>query len=159
MREKLIAAGVVVCLATFAAVGAFAAQEDSVDTQQETETPTDTVEATPTGTVESTETATETPTETGTAEPTDTAEPTETPDGTETPDPTETPGPTDTPTETGDGEDGDIRGIPEDHPVFEPIGEGEECEKHKSAVKTTPSGNQVRVPCHVVEKHEGEDDE
>ena len=153
MRDKLIAAGVVVCLATFAAVGAFAAQEDSVDTQQETETPTDTVEPTSTGTVESTETATETPTETPTEGATET--PTETP----TEAATETPGPTDTPTETGDGEDGDVHGIPEDHPVFEPIGEGEECEKHKSAVKTTPSGNQVRVPCHVVEKHEGEDNE
>ena len=38
--------------------------------------------------------------------------------------------------------------------MFTPDDDGE-CEKHESAVKTTPSGRQVRVPCHAAEKEHG----
>ncbi|MEX2225605.1 MAG: hypothetical protein WEB52_04045 [Dehalococcoidia bacterium] len=142
--QKTIAIVAGVTLVSLAAVGAFASQE--LATVQE-ETPT----------VEGTETATATATETSEA----TATPTETPEATETAEPTSTATgtPESTATATGtpdDGDDGDgegegqreIGGIPEDHPVFVPDEDGE-CEKHETRVKTTPSGRQVRVPCHA----------
>jgi outer membrane biosynthesis protein TonB len=139
-HRVLVGAGVAV-LALVAVVGTFASQ-DGVQVQEEpTVEASPTLEATPTETVEPTEEPTATPTET--SEPTE--EPTDVPDATETPVPTE---------ESEDGDD--VHGIPEDHPVFTPDDDGE-CEKHESAIKTTPSGNQVRVPCHVVEKHESDD--
>jgi glucose/arabinose dehydrogenase len=138
-HRVLVGAGVAV-LALAAVVGTFASQEE-VQIQEEP-----TVEASPTPT----DTATSEPTEEPTATPTDVAEPTEEP--TDVPDATETPGPTETP------DDDDVHGIPEEHPVFTPDDDGE-CEKHESAIKTTPSGTMVRVPCHAADKkHDGEED-
>jgi len=54
--------------------------------------------------------------------------------------------------EAADEEDGGraVVGIPEDNPNHQADGDGE-CEKAETTIKTTPSGNQVRVPCHAVE--------
>jgi len=54
--------------------------------------------------------------------------------------------------EATDEEDGGrvVVGIPEDNPNHQADGDGE-CEKAETTIKTTPSGNQVRVPCHAVE--------
>lgn len=55
--------------------------------------------------------------------------------------------------EATDEEDGGrvVVGIPVDNPNhWADDGDGE-CEKGETAIKTTPSGNQVRVPCHAVE--------
>jgi len=69
--------------------------------------------------------------------------------------------------EATDEEDGGrvVVGIPEDNPNHQADGDGE-CEKGEAAIKTTSSGNQVRVPCHAVEPgppsfsrgHEGDND-
>jgi len=55
--------------------------------------------------------------------------------------------------EATDEEDGGrvVVGIPEDNPNHQADDGDGECEKGEAAVKTTPSGNQVRVPCHAVE--------
>jgi hypothetical protein len=57
--------------------------------------------------------------------------------------------------ENGDVENGadqrDVVGIPEDNPNHQPDDGDDECEKGETAVKTTPSGKQVNVPCHAVE--------
>lgn len=54
-----------------------------------------------------------------------------------------------------DPEDGqrDIKGIPDDNPNFAPV--SGECDKGETAVKTTPSGTQVNVPCHAAENAGG----
>ena len=162
LNQKIIAIAAGFALATFAAVGAFASQ-DGVSSLQETETETATVEATETP-IDGTETPTATDTPTDTTEtptPTDTpAAGTETPAPTDTPtDATETPAPTDTPsdaTETPaptETPESDVHGIPDSNPVFEDDDGDGVCEKHETAVKTTPSGNQVRVPCHAAGGH------
>jgi hypothetical protein len=51
-----------------------------------------------------------------------------------------------------------IVGIPEDNPVHQPAATPEACEKGETAVKTTPSGKQVNVPCHAVEPDADDDD-
>jgi hypothetical protein len=55
--------------------------------------------------------------------------------------------------EATDEEDGRrvVVGIPEDNPNHQADDGDGECEKGEAAIKTTPSGNQVRVPCHAVE--------
>jgi hypothetical protein len=156
VKHRFITFGAAGALALIVAVGAFASQdpismiaEDPVDA---TETPvvdaTETPEATATGEPE----ATTTPEPTATGEPDATA--TGEPDATETPLPDATTTPEPEPTEDG-GDDG-IRGIPEDHPVFKEDDDGV-CEKHEWRVKTTPSGNQVRVPCHAAGGDDGEE--
>lgn len=142
MRQKIIATGAGLVLVGLATVGAFAAQHAT--------TALDTV-TTPTGTVTDTATVTDTTTpdvtQTGTTTDTDTPTPgsatdTATPSDTDTP----TPGASETATseatsteESGGGRA--IKGIPEDNP-----GQGH----HDGlCIKTTPSGNQVRVPCHA----------
>lgn len=54
--------------------------------------------------------------------------------------------------EATDEEDGGrvVVGIPEDNPNHQADGDGE-CKKGETTIKTTPSGNQVRVPCHAAE--------
>jgi len=150
--QKAIAIVAGGALVSMAAVGAFASQE-FVTTEEETPT----VEVTETATEEPTATATEEPTEEPTEEATEepTEEATEEPTEEATEEPTEeaTEEPTEEPTEEateepegeeeGDGQR-EIGGIPEDHPVFHD-GEGGKC----AAIKTTPSGRQVRVPCHA----------
>lgn len=154
MKQKLIGGALGIVLSSFAAIGAFASQ-DSLPlvggvlgehsgpvALEESTTPTETVEAT-----ETTE-ATETPEATETTEPTE--EPTDEPTEEATEEPTEEA------TESAEVEDQrDILGIPEDHPVFTEEAEEGSCEQHQFAVKTTPSGNEVRVPCVVVEKDHG----
>jgi len=132
MKQKIIATGAGIALVTLAAVGAFASQ-DAVKTQEEhlvesSETPTETPTDTPTDEATATETPTETPTEEATATPAELAE------------------------EDLDGDDGDVRGIPDDNPSKEPEDGDEECEKGETVVKTTPSGVQVNVPCNAVHK-------
>lgn len=138
--QKAIAIVAGGALVSMAAVGAFASQE-FVTIEEETPT------------VEVTETATEEPTASATAEPTEeaTEEPTE--EATEEPTEEATEEPTEEPTEEateepegeeeGDGQR-EVGGIPENHPVYHD-GEGGKC----AAIKTTPSGRQVRVPCHA----------
>jgi len=150
LGQKAIAIVAGGALVSMAAVGAFASQDFTPAAED-----TPTVEVTETAT--ETATATEEPTETATAEPTETAtaEPTE--EATEEPTEEATEEPTEEPTEEAteepeedEGEDGqrEVGGIPEDNPVF---GEDGKC----AAIKTTPSGRQVRVPCHAA----GVDDE
>ncbi len=74
-----------------------------------------------------------------------------------TPEATNTPAPTTTAAaeESGHGngprnDDCDVRGIPTTNPHFEPAAEGT-CEKGQSAVKTTPSGIMVNVPCQALD--------
>lgn len=62
-------------------------------------------------------------------------------------------------TEDGEVDDGDdedvpreIVGIPDENPNFEPENGDGTCEKGETVVKTTPSGKQVNVPCHAVER-------
>jgi len=45
----------------------------------------------------------------------------------------------------------EIKGIPDENPVYEPADGDDECEKGETRVKTTPSGTQVNVPCHAAE--------
>jgi len=154
MSNKIIATAIALTLGAFAVVGTFAAQdgvnilEDPTETPAATETPVDA-------------TATPDPEETP-ADATETPAPTETPaDGTETPAPTDTAEPSETPEATptpedGEEEDDGIGGIPQSNPVFtDDDGDGV-CEKHEAALKTTPSGKQVRVPCHAVKDSDGE---
>lgn len=137
MRQKILATGAALVLASLAAVGTFASQDGVTFLEDPT------VEPTATETAEATATSTPEPTET--SEPT--ASPTETGDATATPAATETP----------DGDDDDIHGIPADNPNHvDDDGDGI-CEKGEAAVKTTPSGNQVRVPCHAADKSDHEE--
>ena len=74
---------------------------------------------------------------------------------TDTPAATETPAPSTTASaeEHGNGPrsgDCDIRGIPTTNPHFEPAAEGT-CEKGQSALKKTPSGIMVNVPCQALD--------
>lgn len=136
MRQKLLAAAAAITLTSLAAVGTFASggelnllQETPTATATETPTATPIDTATPTPTEEATATATATPTPTETAE----ADATETPEGDEE-----------------DGREGP-RGIPTSNPSHtDDDGDGE-CEKGETAIKTTPSGTEVRVPCHAAE--------
>src|SRR5438552_15505998 len=151
MRQKIIATGAGLFLAGMAAAGAYAAQ-DSVKAPLTgpVESSTATVTATDTGTATVTETVTDTstPDATQTDTPTPGATDTSTPGATDTTTPgvtdTATPGSSETPTPeaTNTSESGgqrDIKGVPTDNP-----GRGH----HEGlCVKTTPSGNQVRVPC------------
>jgi hypothetical protein len=151
MTKNILAIGAAATLVLLATVGAFAAQDrlpvlsSSLDLlAADTPTPDATQTATPEGTA--TETATAEPTATGTVEPTATgtleATATGTPSGaTETP----TPEPTSTP---------DIHGIPEDNPAHHDDNGDDVCDKHETIIKTTPSGNLVRVPCET-QKHNG----
>ena len=163
MTKKILAMGAAVTLVLLATVGAFASQDGlpvlqssalevlATDTPGATETATPdgtaTATPTPTGTAEPTATGTVEPTATGTVDATATGTPadaTATPSGTPTPDATGTP----------EGED-DIHGIPDSNPVkHDDDGDGV-CEKHETVVKTTPSGNKVRVPCQA-DKHNSE---
>lgn len=43
--------------------------------------------------------------------------------------------------------------FPDGNPVFEPDEDGD-CEKHESDIETTPSGNEVMVPCHAADDEE-----
>ena len=146
MRQKIIATGAGLVLVGLATAGAFAAQHATTALELPVTTGTVTVTDTDTATVTDTATDTSTPDVTQTDTPTDTP----TPGDTDTPTPgatdTTTPSDTDTPTPeaTSTSESGgqrDIKGIPEDNP-----GQGH----HDGlCIKTTPSGNQVRVPCHA----------
>ena len=78
-------------------------------------------------------------------------------DTTNTPEATETPAATTTASAEDSGhangprnDDCDVRGIPTTNPNFEPAAEGT-CEKGQSAVKTTPSGIMVNVPCQALD--------
>ncbi len=61
--------------------------------------------------------------------------------------------------EHGDGggensHQGDVHGIPDDNPSHAP--KSGACDKGETAIKTTPSGNEVMVPCHAaVNEHGG----
>ncbi|MDI6857659.1 MAG: hypothetical protein QME71_05020 [Dehalococcoidia bacterium] len=63
---------------------------------------------------------------------------------------------TETDGEVEDGEDEDLPretvGIPDENPNFGPENGDGTCEKGETVVKTTPSGKQVNVPCHAVER-------
>lgn len=169
MRQKIIATGIGLTLITLAAVGAFASQDavnvlaDPSETPTADTTATVTPEATGTATAEATETgtvpATETPVPTETATPgaTGTAEPTDTPEPTATGEASETPGASETPDGSGDDDEDDIHGIPEDNPAHHDADDDGICEKGETVIKTTPSGVRVRVPCQA-DKH-GSDDE
>ena len=85
-------------------------------------------------------------------------------DTTNTPEATETPAATTTASaeESGHGngprnDDCDVRGIPTTNPHFAPAAEGT-CEKGQSAVKTTPSGIMVNVPCQAIDHGNKHDD-
>jgi hypothetical protein len=168
MRQKLFAAGIGIALTSLAAVGAFASQDgvqvlEETPTVEATETPIDATETPVDGTAtpESTSTpdeGTPTPDATGTPEATATGEP----EATETPGPEETATsePEATPTEDGgEGEEDDVHGIPDSNPVKHPEDGDGVCEKGETVVKTTPSGNQVNVPCHAAKNSgQGGDD-
>src|SRR5437899_408476 len=132
MRQKIIATGAGVVLVGLATVGAFAAQHA-------TTTPSVETIITVTGTVTDTATATET----GTAEATQTesATATETPGATDTAVPGATETATSEATSTSESGQRDIKGISTDNP-----GRGH---RDGLCVKITPSGVQVRVPCHA----------
>jgi hypothetical protein len=166
MKPYFIAAAVFVSIVSMAAIGTFAAEDftgevgDETVVALQTETATPEVTETPTDATPTPEDATPTP-EDATPTPEDgtpTPEATATAfDGTATPEATGTSEPEPTPTpEDGDGEGGprDIKGIPTHNPNWtDDDGDGI-CEKGETKIKTTPSGNQVRVPCHA-----GKDDE
>lgn len=74
---------------------------------------------------------------------------------TDTPAATNTPAPTTTASAEDHGNgprngDCDTRGIPTTNPNFKPEANGT-CEKGESAVKTTPSGIMVNVPCQAID--------
>ncbi|TAK67192.1 MAG: hypothetical protein EPO22_03150 [Dehalococcoidia bacterium] len=76
-------------------------------------------------------------------------------DTTTTPEATDTPAATTTASAEAHGngprnDDCDVRGIPTTNPNFEPAAEGT-CENGQSAVKTTPSGIMVNVPCQALD--------
>jgi hypothetical protein len=143
MRQKIIATGAGLVLVGLATAGAFAAQHatTALETAVVTGTVTDTSTATDTVVATDTVTGTQTPNGTDTSTPGVT--------GTTTPSDTDTPTPeasgTATAEATGTSESGgqrDIKGVPTDNP-----GRGH----HEGlCIKTTPSGNQVRVPCQAV---------
>ena len=66
----------------------------------------------------------------------------------ETPEATETPG--------GESErtPGAVHGIPTENPSHHPADNDGVCEKGETAIKTTPSGTQVNVPCQAADKGE-----
>jgi hypothetical protein len=145
MRQKIIATGAGLVFVGLATVGAFAAQHATTstvpvptDTVTDTATVTDTVTDTSTPDVTQTDTPTDTPTDTTTGTPTDTPAPSDT--DTPTPEPSGTATSEATSTSESGGQR-DIKGIPEDNP-----GRGH---RDGLCIKTTPSGNQVRVPCHA----------
>ncbi len=139
MRQKLIATVLGVGLIGLAAVGAFASQ-DAVHTNVDAPTATSTVPgpdtATATNTVVGTPTATNTPEATATS--TETAQAT----GTKRPEAEGTEGPESERT---------VKGIPTDNPNHHPDNGDGICEKGETAIKTTPSGVQVNVPCQAAE--------
>src|SRR5437868_4515149 len=154
MRQKIIATGAGLALVGLATVGAFAAQnattalEVPVTTGTVTVTDTNTATVTDTVTGTSTPDATQTDTPTGTPTPGDTDTPTPGATDTTTPSDTDTPTPEATGTATSEatstsesGGQRDIKGIPTDNP-----GRGH---RDGLCIKTTPSGNQDRVPCHA----------
>lgn len=149
LRQKVLGAGIALVLVSFAAVGAFAAQDAVTTELVPTETPTTEATATAAETTEPTATSTTEPTETSTPEATETA----TPEATETPtaEATETPAATATAeaTETTEPEEGqrDIKGIPSSNPSHDDGNGDDVCDKGETVIKTTPSGVQVRVPC------------
>lgn len=167
MRQKLFAAGIGIALTSLAAVGAFASQDgvqvlEDTPTVEVTETPIDATE-TPvdaTQTPEATTTpedGTPTPDATGTPEATATGEPEATATG--EPEATATSEPEATPTEDDGGEEDGIHGIPDSNPAKHPEDGDGICEKGETVVKTTPSGNQVNVPCNAVKDSIGGDAE
>ncbi|HEY7802730.1 MAG TPA: hypothetical protein VIE40_08650 [Dehalococcoidia bacterium] len=125
MRHKLIATVLGVGLIGLAAVGAFASQ-DGVQTNVQTPTATSTAPAPDTAT------ATNTPIGTATATPA----PEETPAGQSKTEGTE-----------GPESERTIKGIPTDNPNHHPDNGDGMCEKGETAIKTTPSGVKVNVPC------------
>lgn len=139
MRQKLIATVLGVGLIGLAAVGAFASQ-DAVHTNVDAPTATSTVPSP--DTPPATNTAVGTPTATNTPEATATA--TATPQATETEQPE---------AEGTEGPEGDraVKGIPTDNPNHHPDDGDGICEKGETAIKTTPSGVQVNVPCQAAE--------
>jgi hypothetical protein len=54
------------------------------------------------------------------------------------------------------GAGSDVHGIPDSNPVYSPDDGDGVCEKHESVIKTTPSGNQVNVPCHAAKHGDGD---
>lgn len=110
--------------------------------------------------------STSTPEATDTAESDDHAAPhgcTPTAVATGTPAATNTPAPTTTASaeesDHGNGprnDDCDVRGIPTTNPHFKPEANGT-CEKGESAVKTTPSGIMVNVPCQALDHGDEKD--
>lgn len=129
MRQKIIAGVLGAGLLSLAAIGAFASQ-DFVHTQAD---PTATADAT----------MTEQPEATNTSQPEATE--TEQPEATETEQPEAT--------ETGGQRD--IKGIPTTNPNFRDADSNGTCDHGEAAVKTTPAGTQVRVPCEAT--HDGSD--
>jgi hypothetical protein len=106
MRQKFLAAGIVVALVSLAVVGAYASNDQIgplatdqlvVDTTTATATDTATATQTAAGVATDTPTVTDTPTATSTAATTDTPTATATPSTTGTPSATDTPPATDTP--------------------------------------------------------------
>jgi hypothetical protein len=155
MKPYLIAAVAGVAIASMAAIGTFAAEDltgqvgDETVVALETETATPETTETPTDATPTPEDATPTP-EDATPTPEDA-----------TPTATGTSEPEATPTEDGDGEGGprDIKGIPTHNPNWtDDDGDGI-CEKGEAKIKTTPSGNQVRVPCHAGKDDDEEEEE
>jgi hypothetical protein len=152
MRQKIIGAGIAAMLVSLAAVGVFASQDGVNLLDVPTGTHTDALVVGDTPTVTETATATETSSANDTATATATATPTET----ATPGDTETATVTVTATPTpGGGEDDDTHGIPTSNPSHHPEDGDGECEKGETIVKTTPSGNNVNVPCET-QKHDSE---
>lgn len=133
MRQKIIAVVLGAGLLSLAAIGAFASQ-DFVHTQ---ENPT--ANATVTEQPQATETEQPEATETERPEATKTEQPEAT--ETEQPDATET------------GGERDIKGIPTTNPNFHDADSDGTCDHGEAAVKTTPAGTQVRVPCEAT--HDG----
>lgn len=146
MKHRMIVFGAAGALALVVAVGAWASQEPVNSLDSQIAEITETVEPEPTGTSEPDATATAEPEATPTGEPEATA--TSEPEATSTsePEPTETP--VAEPTEPAEEEDDGVGGIPADHPVFTEDTDGV-CDEHETRIMTTPSGKQVRVPCHV----------
>jgi hypothetical protein len=160
------------------------AQNTAVTQLDSTPTSTATVTATATGTETGTSTTTATVTATPSVEPEDarhgdcttTATVTATATDTATATPTITPttvagGQNDDQGENDEGDnnqgengngkhDCDIKGIPSTNPNHHPEATPGVCQKGETVIKTTPSGEQVNVPCQAADKgdgHEGDD--
>jgi hypothetical protein len=185
LTHKLVAAGAVALLAGGAAVGAFASQDNlpgqtphtSVTQLDSTSTSTATVTATATGTETGTSTTTATVTATGTTTPTVDSEDARHGDCTTSATVSATATATATPTATStataaagganddQGENGnsnhdcDIKGIPSTNPNHQPEATPGVCQKGETVIKTTPSGEQVNVPCQAADKGAGHGDD